>query len=122
MSSLLSRQNRQVGEVLFASGERFPRSYVQKFIRTSAPDPLLEKAYKRTKHISTAKEFPVVLQAPWSKNALKFTFAPRPHSIMVWDEEKMDCSTFEPVYPRVQLAPGTSAEFTMSAEIVKSSK
>ncbi|MBR2873710.1 MAG: hypothetical protein IKB99_09450, partial [Lentisphaeria bacterium] len=87
-----------------------------------APDPLLEKAYKRTKHISTAREFPVVLQAPWSKNALKFSFAPRPHSIMVWDEEKMDCSTFEPVYPRVQLAPGTSAEFTMSAEIVKSSK
>ncbi|MBE6384609.1 MAG: hypothetical protein E7048_02970 [Lentisphaerae bacterium] len=122
MSSLLSRQKRQTGEVLFASGERFPRSYVQKFIRTSAPDPLLEKAYKRTKHISTAREFPVVLQAPWSKNALKFSFAPRPHSIMVWDEEKMDCSTFEPVYPRVQLAPGTSAEFTMSAEIVKSSK
>ena len=117
MSALLGRVGREVGELKFASGERFPRSYVQKIILTSKSDPLLEKTYKRTKHISRAKSFPVTLRAPWSKTALRLTFAPLPHSIVVWDEERNDCSTFEPVFHRIMLAPGKSAEFTMSAEI-----
>ncbi|MBO5791532.1 MAG: hypothetical protein J6S54_03575 [Lentisphaeria bacterium] len=117
MPEFLTRQGRQVGEVQFASGERFPRSYVQKFIRTSAADPLLEKAYKRTKHMSSAKSFPAILKAPWSKYALKLEFSPRPHSIMLWDEERSSGSTFEPVFPRIQLAPGKSASFTMTAQV-----
>ena len=118
MPQLLSRKNREVGEVKFASGEVFKRSYVQKFIRTAKEDPLLEKAYKRTKHLSTAKSVPVRIGAPWSAHALEVTFAPHPHSIMLWDEERSACSTFEPVFQRTQLAPGKSAEFTMNAKIV----
>ena len=122
MAALLGKSDRSVGELRFASGERFPRSFVQKFILTSTPDPLLEKAYKRTKHMSSAKSFPVLLRAPWSKHALELNFTPRPHSIVQWDDERSDCSTFEPVFHRVQLGPGQSAEFVMSAKVKKQNK
>jgi hypothetical protein len=122
MPQLLSRKNRDVGEISFASGEVFKRSYVQKFIRTSAEDPLLEKAYKRTKHISTAKSFPVRISAPWSRHALEVTFSPVLHSIMLWDEERSASSTFEPVFRRTQLAPGQSVEFNMNTKIISQKK
>lgn len=119
MLALLGKEGKQIGKLDFKSGEVFHRSFVQKFIRLSASDPLLEKAYKRTNLMSTAKELPVTVNAPWSKTGLEFTFSPRPHSIMIWDEERMDCSTFEPVFNRVMLAPGQSASFTISARISK---
>ena len=117
MIDLLGKRGRTLGKLSFGSGELFHRSFVQKFIRLSESDPLLEKAYKRTKHISTAKSLPVTLHAPWSKAALEIDFAPRPHSIMIWDEERMDCSTFEPVFQRVMLAPGQAVTFSMTAKI-----
>jgi hypothetical protein len=36
---------------------------------------------------------------------------------MLWDEERSSGSTFEPVFPRIQLAPGKSASFTMTAQV-----
>ena len=118
LPDFLGRRGRQTGETVFASGERFPRSYIQQFIRTSTPDPLLEKAYKRTTHFNSAKSLPVTIKAPWSKHALQLNFSPRPHSIVLWDEERSSGSSFEPVFHRVQLAPGDSASFTMTAKII----
>ena len=119
MLALLGKEGKAIGRLDFKSGEVFHRSFVQKFIRLSAPDPLLEKAYKRTNLMSTARELPVTLNAPWSKTALEFSFSPRPHSIMIWDEERMDCSTFEPVFNRVMLAPGQSVSYAISARVCK---
>jgi hypothetical protein len=121
MFDLLGKRGRTLGRLSFRSGELFHRSFVQKFIRLSESDPLLEKAYKRTKHISTAKTLPVTLHAPWSKTVLEIDFAPRPHSIMIWDEERMHCSTFEPVFKRVMLAPGQSVTFNMTVQIRQNS-
>ena len=117
MPALLGTQKRDSGKVQFASGETFLRDFDQKIVRVSETDPLLEQAFKIIKQHRTAKNLPVRLTAPWSNKTLEFTFPATPHSIVIWDDARQEFPTFEPIFKRTQIAPGQSAEFTMSAAI-----
>ena len=119
MPAILGNQKSNSGSIKFKSGEIFNRDLDQKLIRLSDNDPLLEQAFKIVKQTRVAKELPVTLCAPWNKNALQITFPAMPQSIVVWDNASQDCPSFEPIYKRTQIVPGKSAEFVMSATVVR---
>ena len=115
--ALLGKKEDKVGSLRFASGEVFPRNFVQKIFRVGAPDPLLEAAFKRANHRAEAGKFPVTLSAPWSATLLEADFSPRPRALVTWDSLRSDCSSFEAVFDRVQPAPGGKAEFSMKVNL-----
>ena len=115
--ALLGKKEDKVGSLRFASGEAFPRNFVQKIFRVGTPDPLLEAAFKRANHRAEAGKFPVTLSAPWSATLLEADFSPRPRALVTWDSLRSDCSSFEAVFDRVQPAPGGKAEFSMKVNL-----
>jgi hypothetical protein len=119
LPAILGKNGNATGMIKFASGETFHRDFDQKMIRVAPIDPLLEKAFNIVQQKRTAKKLPVQLYAPWSKSVLELAFPATPQTIVVWDDVRQSCPTFEPVYKRTQIVPGKSAEFVMSAAVKK---
>ncbi len=117
MPSLLGKVGKENGNIRFASGELFQRDFDQKLIKVGKTDGLLEQTFKIVKQQKSAKKLPVILANPAVSGKLEFTFPVTPHSIVVWDNVSQSMPTFEPVFPRTQIVPGKSAEFSMSVTV-----
>ena len=72
-----------------------------------AADNVLTKAFDMAQTTTVGADASVTFAAPWLPVRATAAFdGSRLHSVVFWDSQAMPCASFEPIHPRVTLAPG----------------
>ncbi len=107
-------KNKLAGQATFADGAVFTRDFYEKLFQFAEPDNDLENAFRMDKVFQT-KSNVLTVTAPWTKLQIVTEVpADKLQCYVFWDSSKQSTSTFEPIFKKTILAPGTIVEYQSS--------